>query len=188
MIYFNPRSLTGATFVFALRTGTEGYFNPRSLTGATERRNSVPELLSISILAPSRERRTQFRLNQQSSKFQSSLPHGSDRQAQVAEKMSDISILAPSRERHYNISCSTLCIRISILAPSRERRNRVDIHHRTMNFNPRSLTGATTSWMNGITVDTNFNPRSLTGATQDKILNKLFKLEFQSSLPHGSDY
>ena len=56
-----------------------------------------------------------------------------------------------------------------------------------MHFNPRSLTGATTSWINGITVDTNFNPRSLTGATTC-MLNLLSRSRgFQSSLPHGSD-
>ena len=33
--YFNPRSLTGATFAFTVLWCTDMYFNPRSLTGAT---------------------------------------------------------------------------------------------------------------------------------------------------------
>ena len=120
-IYFNPRSLTGATLTTWKRTCLRTYFNPRSLTGATlrsvifffQRRfqstlphgsdgNSMPDAFISSV-------------------FQSTLPHGSDSkmlpwrttakyfnprsltgatghggQADGAEQ---ISIHAPSRER-----------------------------------------------------------------------------------------
>ena len=78
-----------------------------------------------------------------------------------------------------------------------------------VHFNPRSLTGATTSTTGIIPALHHFNPRSLTGATDDKIKvmytigisihapsreRPLRRYErhiyyiFQSTLPHGSDH
>ena len=54
---FNPRSLTGATKPERDRVVNDFHFNPRSLTGATDKREWT--------LA--------------AKKFQSTLPHGSDR-------------------------------------------------------------------------------------------------------------
>ena len=55
-----------------------------------------------------------------------------------------------------------------------------------MNFNPRSLAGATVLCPRAAIAWADFNPRSLTGATlamQDDLVN----MQFQSTLPHGSD-
>ncbi len=97
---FNPRSLTGATFLLSTRCPCPRHFNPRSLTGATMRVERAQNICQISIHAPSRERRCSNRLLaskmrisihapsrerlafQRASKnivaFQSTLPHGSD--------------------------------------------------------------------------------------------------------------
>ena len=75
-------------------------FNPRSLAGATKNECFTYFSIGISIHAPSRERHWLIWNEWFRDEFQSTLPRGSDnRQAQVAEKMSDISIHAPSRER-----------------------------------------------------------------------------------------
>ena len=75
-------------------------------------------------------------------------------------------------------------------------------------FNPRSLTGATSSYQllfllfkfqstlpHGSDLrryldyhdNSNFNPRSLTGATQHRYQWAVDDMQFQSTLPHGSD-
>ena len=36
LLYFNPRSLAGATLPLALNLSNHTYFNPRSLAGATK--------------------------------------------------------------------------------------------------------------------------------------------------------
>ena len=55
-------------------------------------------------------------------KFQSTLPHGSDFDAQYAPGLAPISIHAPSRERHDEHIRWSPITGISIHAPSRERR------------------------------------------------------------------
>ena len=55
-IYFNPRSLTGATGNFSLAIRISFYFNPRSLTGATTKLKNILRITAISIHAPLRER------------------------------------------------------------------------------------------------------------------------------------
>ena len=78
LIYFNPRSLTGATILIVHLNSLIIYFNPRSLTGAT-----------LATLAPC-----------QLLVFQSTLPHGSDFKYSIYYFDSrPISIHAPSRER-----------------------------------------------------------------------------------------
>ena len=117
---FNPRSLTGATKLLKDILASLKYFNPRSLTGATGM------TMVISRLTP----------------FQSTLPHGSDKDKRLKDNIHVISIHAPSRERQAPVRQayrsyifqSTLphgsdiwpkllqCRRaISIHAPSRER-------------------------------------------------------------------
>ena len=141
------------------------YFNPRSLTGATSKRRKLSRKGSISIHAPSRERHIAvifFRLNSHDfnprsltgatlqwlrlyasccyfnprsltgatqyihmevtiHQFQSTLPHGSDELGLKPKTQQPISIHAPSRERP---RAAGGCIQ-------------------SINFNPRSLTGAT---------------------------------------------
>ena len=77
--------------------------------------------------------------------FQSTLPHGSDQNAAMYDLLGIISIHAPSRERLNN----TKALRDNIL---------------------------------------NFNPRSLTGATFLFFHHDFFFSLFQSTLPHGSDF
>ena len=76
------------------------YFNPRSLAGATICSDANWAWMSISILAPSRERLK---------------PYGH------SFSIIGISILAPSRERQHRYQWAMDDMQISILAPSRER-------------------------------------------------------------------
>ena len=141
---FNPRSLTGATQRHCKNSVPFGDFNPRSLTGATQ--------LALLDIIPQQ--------------FQSSLPHGSDAEADYN----------PFKD-----------VGISILAPSRERLNIITALLANSNFNPRSLTGATQRHCKNSVPFGDFNPRSLTGATQLALLD-IIPQQFQSSLPHGSDW
>ena len=122
--YFNPRSLAGATERRSRNSRCIRDFNPRSLAGATQpnyKRFHNPE---ISIHAPSRERR---QINSRTflwPRFQSTLPRGSDYNYQHRYQWAMISIHAPSRER-----------------PHAEEKS----YSRFLDFNPRSLAGATAS-------------------------------------------
>ena len=120
-LYFNPRSLTGATsntghrkifiqkFQSTLPYGSDycpiyfekdhRNFNPRSLTGATISVFSISLLITISIHAPLRERLTQSLLVPCRVKFQSTLPYGSDKSQLKQNLPGSISIHAPLRER-----------------------------------------------------------------------------------------
>ena len=122
LIYFNPRSLTGATvslrnfrlfyrFQSTLPHGSDFTFCFKFIT------------FKISIHAPSRER-----------------PYPSD----SLNTGRRISIHAPSRERPMKMYCIYDKKGISIHAPSRERQIQyIFIITTPFNFNPRSLTGAT---------------------------------------------
>ena len=100
----------------------------------------------ISIHAPSRERLSEFRLRQDKILFQSSLPRGSDLRGKLEGAESKISILAPSRERLSTGEKILHLVPISILAPSRERPMGISAEQcSSVNFNPRSLAGATCS-------------------------------------------
>ena len=97
------------------------HFNPRSLAGATDSCFIFSLLLRISIHAPSRERQLDADWYKPTGVFQSTLPRGSDRVGSSIPLHGQISIHAPSRERPF-----------------------VDRHFlASLNFNPRSLTGAT---------------------------------------------
>ena len=98
--HFNPRSLAGATLMCHNYTVPHKDFNPRSLAGATFSSTAHPQILSISIHAPSRERLH--------------LPV-------AVYSGQDISIHAPSRERRSSELCQLFFLEISIHAPSRER-------------------------------------------------------------------
>ena len=189
-------------------------------------------LYDISIHAPSRERHCISLFRTWQNKFQSTLPHGSDVKALEAQaKDAIISIHAPSRERPCIKYTPFDVSRISIHAPSRERHrettgrsfncrfqstlphgsdgSKVSLGSYTINFNPRSLTGATASNRTESSSKKNFNPRSLTGATavgsifgnrsaisihapsrerHQWAMDDMQKAGlFQSTLPHGSD-
>ena len=101
-----------------------------------------------------------------------------------------------------------LHLRISIHAPLRERRNARNGENALPNFNPRSLTGATTVLHPRVVCILDFNPRSLTGATYSRRYLRSLEYHFnprsltgathschpcelqylfQSTLPYGSD-
>ena len=163
---FNPRSLTGATPSARLpcQQGGISIHAP-----SRERPLSVkaPTIsTTISIHAPSRERPPALSIVAMALPFQSTLPHGSDPQAvPIFCRKRQISIHAPSRERPGVKALSTLGV---------------------VNFNPRSLTGATWNATAYIPTSAYFNPRSLTGATDSQKLAQQYMI-FQSTLPHGSD-
>ena len=164
----------------------------------------------ISIHAPSRERLSLIYAPGLLLAFQSTLPHGSDfNKSRYNIMYNDISIHAPSRERRYLTANqraafefqSTLphgsdyiigndrrrAYMISIHAPSRERPKFLGVWPESViNFNPRSLTGATRYCSPLMFAPLYFNPRSLTGATLSSA-SLLTRFAFQSTLPHGSD-
>ena len=126
----------------------------------------IPSELTISIHAPSRERRTidslfTFNLN-----------------------------FNPRSLAGATIICFyiIICLGISIHAPSRERHSSgLSCSPHIFYFNPRSLAGATTSRRLIELLRFNFNPRSLAGATLHKSLLVPCRVKFQSTLPRGSD-
>ena len=118
----------------------------------------------ISIHAPLRERLVIRRTFQLTLLFQSTLPCGSDAKAANRQAGIAISIHAPLRER------LLMFLNLVII----------------WNFNPRSLAGATASYMAQVIYKHNFNPRSLAGATT--CIGQLsLSSVFQSTLPCGSD-
>ena len=162
-------------------------FNPRSLTGATIcQKRTDAELV-----------------------FQSTLPHGSDRPADVHGGQSvRISIHAPSRERRIFRHNQLNTCRISIHAPSRERPAELfgalqpsefqsTLHHGSdprrcqswlwrYHFNPRSLTGATAREVSLYA----FREISIHAPSRERPVTLSAGLSlrrFQSTLPHGSD-
>ena len=78
LIYFNPRSLAGATCITPFIKSGGVDFNPRSLAGATSSFCTSSTLRAISIHAPSRERRNIDVAYTYNRAFQSTLPRGSD--------------------------------------------------------------------------------------------------------------
>ena len=100
---------------------------------------------AISIHAPSRERLGVIAKMPVRTLFQSTLPRGSDTSVtSVTINQFRISIHAPSRERPVLQPVKVYTCVISIHAPSRERPPPCCCENRCcMNFNPRSLAGAT---------------------------------------------
>ena len=99
---------------------------------------------------------------------------------------SKISIHAPSRERLKVMLLVMVLLLISIHAPSRER---LYILYQTgllRSFQSTLPHGSDINFMLLILKSRNFNPRSLTGATT-KHVDEVDNLLFQSTLPHGSD-
>ena len=97
------------------------YFNPRSLAGATSLKQLSHRCTAISIHAPSRERPLLASPYALPNEFQSTLPRGSDSLRSVFSLSFGISIHAPSRERPKRTNQDILESKISIHAPSRER-------------------------------------------------------------------
>ena len=142
-LYFNPRSLAGATRRCAHKILTSNIFQSTLPRGSDNHCADMESTMLISIHAPSRERpcpllpfpamvpfqSTLPRGSDAGSSlatpaayiFQSTLPRGSDQQEMQRQQEMQISIHAPSRERQMDIAQRLVLIRISIHAPSRER-------------------------------------------------------------------
>ena len=146
-MYFNPRSLTGATQISLRRNISSTDFNPRSLTGATNNTANRRMILYISIHAPSRER---------------------PRPRVFQGSPSSISIHAPSRERRFYFGRPLVGQTISIHAPSRERLMINFMMLSIMIFQSTLPHGSDYAHQNHKFQQEHFNPRSLTGATASK--------------------
>ena len=140
------------------------HFNPRSLTGATFDIHVFSTQISISIHAPSRERRCCSISIGIPHIFQSTLPRGSD--YLTATELLSIVEFQSTLPRGSDATSSAHCAAtsISIHAPSRERRYYYSVFIIASYFNPRSLAGATPEFL---------------GSHSSMI--------FQSTLPRGSD-
>ena len=185
--YFNPRSLAGATAWPAYELQLEQHFNPRSLAGATDLYWPTFAFLGISILAPSRERQ---------------------KLAAMKAIFGQISILAPSRERLCLAMAQVIYKLFQFSLPRGSDLLWFTYRHTKLDFNPRSLAGATDSCAyvaRYVTISIlapsrerpasacrlpsctrYFNPRSLAGATITLVVILRIFL-FQSTLPRGSD-
>ena len=195
-MYFNPRSLTGAThvneinnllnerFQSTLPYGSDQferdfdnlglYFNPRSLTGATSIGLSLIAFLIISIHAPLRER---LKINGKvfnGTKFQSTLPYGSDSLMHTSN--SPLTNFNPRSLTGATLEPLRVILRRFIFQSTLPYGSDLTLFHISLpvlNFNPRSLTGATNSFSFICRCRKHFNPRSLTGATYDKLYDAI---------------
>ena len=122
-IYFNPRSLAGATSVLQFLHLPQNYFNPRSLAGATNINNLCFLPILFQSTLPRGSDSIMPTLLTSDKLFQSTLPRGSDSTSNLAfygdyhfnprslagatastchnRRITQISIHAPSRERRY---------------------------------------------------------------------------------------
>ena len=147
------------------------HFNPRSLTGATFDIHVFSTQISISIHAPSRERRCcsisigiphifQSTLPRGSDyltatellsivEFQSTLPRGSDATSSAHCAATSISIHAPSRERRIGFNKTFDTQGFQSTLPRGSDFHRVAHYLRLRHFNPRSLAGATSCVISG---------------------------------------
>ena len=164
----------------------KGYFNPRSLTGATFCLLWACLRQPISIHAPSRERPFAPIVQMVFRDFNPRSLTGATEPFCAVGSCYTISIHAPSRERRRGCTMTILTVLISIHAPSRERHNIYGHLFDGLNFNPRSLTGATTD--SAITaIRPRFQSTLPHGSDSSiRVLICLY-LQFQSTLPHGSD-
>ena len=103
ILYFNPRSLAGATYLWILTRLVLFYFNPRSLAGATEQRLTLGASLIISIHAPSRERRSTAHSKAKQPDFNPCSLAGATGEEIRLRLQGWISIHAPSRERRFRL-------------------------------------------------------------------------------------
>ena len=121
---------------------------------------------TISIHAPSRERRCNHTLYRLSCLFQSTLPHGSDVvPLESITTLDGISIHAPSRERPKSPFWMRSTEQFQSTLPHGSDPTKYSCLRIASDFNPRSLTGATLRPCHAPLSSSNFNPRSLTGAT-----------------------
>ena len=189
--HFNPRSLTGATHKIPLCSCLPLRFQSTLPHGSdTQKFATLPTLSDISIHAPSRER------------------HLSRRQPKHWPQ--DFNPRSLTGATGLQSPHGYICRCISIHAPSRERQLDSDVLlNAATSFQSTLPHGSDILGGNNHAININFNPRSLTGATEPKsliittimisihapsrerqrwysILNIGYLL-FQSTLPHGSD-
>ena len=121
ILYFNPRSQTGATRSCLIFQCIINHFNPRSQTGATQAIDGsfCPRL------------------------FQSTLPNGSDMNWNYTTDMIEISIHAPKRERQGWTGRADGTIQFQSTLPNGSDIPTYSNHRNMYYFNPRSQTGAT---------------------------------------------
>ena len=131
--------------VLFCRPAGRRHFNPRSLAGATKMIIGKAYDGQISIHAPSRERRSLKMLKIYLALISIHAPSRERPQTSIKHIIkSHISIHAPSRERLFEQHNKKAKRQISIHAPSRERLSQASMAQLQLNFNPRSLAGATT--------------------------------------------
>ena len=206
---FNPRSLTGATYLrYDKDTDRLISIHAPSRERPASKPPTTPFAI-ISIHAPSRERPRRIATDCRPSNFnprsltgatvhslhvvcsqtfQSTLPHGSDRdQSQHRQCKSHFNPRSLTGATTVTSSASASCSAFqSTLPHGSDFTLTLASLAIIWNFNPRSLTGATTVALSRGIIISDFNPRSLTGATNLAGLQRCVFL-FQSTLPHGSD-
>ena len=131
---------------------------------------------AISIHAPSRERLIPSVSPYVIRLFQSTLPHGSDWGTGQKKKGGGISIHAPSRERRPAVAMSKLILSFQSTLPHGSDIMQPKQTATIIDFNPRSLTGATQRTNNGEAhTDISIHAPSRERQHQNKILLHSFK-------------
>ena len=185
---FNPRSLTGATYLrYDKDTDRLISIHAPSRERPASKPPTTPFAI-ISIHAPSRERPRRIATDCRPSNFnprsltgatvhslhvvcsqtfQSTLPHGSDRdQSQHRQCKSHFNPRSLTGATTVTSSASASCSAFqSTLPHGSDFTLTLASLAIIWNFNPRSLTGATTVALSRGIIISDFNPRSLTGAT-----------------------
>ena len=164
------------------------YFNPRSLAGATFFNFFIFFSAEISIHAPSRERQIASRLADLfKAYFNPRSLAGATLNAILVAMQIQISIHAPSRERP--LSCGS-GVRFNYFNPrslAGATRHRGCYCSYSRYFNPRSLAGATRLSISAL----KYKRISIHAPSRERRALKLifvFLAQFQSTLPRGSDY
>ena len=141
------------------------HFNPRSLTGATFDIHVFSTQISISIHAPSRERRCCSISIGIPHIFQSTLPRGSDATSSAHCAATSISIHAPSRERRigFNKTFDTQGFQSTLPRGSDNPTRRPQPQERL--FQSTLPRGSDVPGAPVYPLPIHFNPRSLAGAT-----------------------
>ena len=122
-LFFNPRSLAGATSVQYTSVAAPLFFNPRSLAGATLLCHLITNMVIFQSTLPRGSDAPFCHAKKNACIFQSTLPRGSDCINRCNSQTRNFSIHAPSRERHVALKNITSDNFFSIHAPSRERQH-----------------------------------------------------------------
>ena len=162
------------------------YFNPRSLAGATAVQLDFVRVRHISIHAPLRERPPFTQHFSAGTRFQSTLPCGSDHILALPQIIARFQSTLPCGSDHI-LALPQIIARFQSTLPCGSDAGPPRSASRHFYFNPRSLAGATCFQIFNLVFDISI---SIHAPLRERLLApRILKLilRFQSTLPCGSD-